>query len=336
MLDHQPVEAEVRHHGDGHELDAERERQDREDLVAVERLAALVDGEHAVAVPVEGDAEMAPGFDHLVAQSNEVGGAAADVDVAPVRCDADCVHLGTQVRERPRSEARERAVRAIDADSQTREIGAEALHDVVEVALACIVHALGGAAAADRSVEERLDLLLLGVGELSPVGLEELDAVVLGRVVRRGDDGPQVLGEKGDRRSRQDSTENRGSACRGDSARERGLELRPRPARVAPHEDAARAAPESRRLSEPLDEVGRQVLPDNTANPVGPEVAPRHGGGTYLLENCGALRALCRPAFLRSTMRASRVRKPWRLRGTRSSGSASTRARATPCLTAPA
>ena len=34
---------------------------------------------------------------------------------------------------------------------------------------------------------------------------------------------------------------------------------------------------------------------------------------TYLLENCGALRALWRPAFLRSTMRASRVRKPSRL-----------------------
>jgi hypothetical protein len=28
----------------------------------------------------------------------------------------------------------------------------------------------------------------------------------------------------------------------------------------------------------------------------------------YRFENCGALRALCRPAFLRSTWRASRVR----------------------------
>src|SRR5205085_6216540 len=54
------------------------------------------------------------------------------------------------------------------------------------------------------------------------------------------------------------------------------------------------------------------------------------------LENCGARRALWRPAFLRSTIRASRVRKPARLSGTRRFGSASTRARAIPCRTAPA
>ncbi len=80
---------------------------------------------------------------------------------------------------------------------------------------------------------------------------------------------------------------------------------------------------------------GGQVLPDDAANPIRPEVTPRHGARNYRFENCGALRALCRPAFLRSTMRASRVRKPCRLSEMRSSGSASTRARATPCRTAP-
>ena len=39
-------------------VDAQVEREDRDDLVAVDRLAALVDGEHAVAVAVEGDAEV--------------------------------------------------------------------------------------------------------------------------------------------------------------------------------------------------------------------------------------------------------------------------------------
>src|SRR5215211_5872452 len=53
-------------------------------------------------------------------------------------------------------------------------------------------------------------------------------------------------------------------------------------------------------------------------------------------ENWGALRALCSPAFFRSTIRASRVRKPARFSGTRSSGSASTSARAMPWRTAPA
>ena len=57
-LVHQAVEAEVRHHGDRDRLDAEVEREHGDDLVAVDRLAALVDGEHAVAVAVEGDAEV--------------------------------------------------------------------------------------------------------------------------------------------------------------------------------------------------------------------------------------------------------------------------------------
>src|SRR5918912_2375287 len=48
------------------------------------------------------------------------------------------------------------------------------------------------------------------------------------------------------------------------------------------------------------------------------------------LLNCGALRALCRPAFLRSTWRASRVRKPARFNGMRRFGSASTSARLIP------
>ena len=68
VLRHQAVEAEVRHHRHGHELDAERERQDREDLVAVDRLATLVDGEHAIPVAVERDTEVEPfSYDGLVA-----------------------------------------------------------------------------------------------------------------------------------------------------------------------------------------------------------------------------------------------------------------------------
>ena len=57
-LGHEPVEAQVRHHGHGHEIDVARQREDREDLVAVERLAQLVDGEHPIAVAVERDPEI--------------------------------------------------------------------------------------------------------------------------------------------------------------------------------------------------------------------------------------------------------------------------------------
>src|SRR5579884_1050209 len=63
--------------------------------------------------------------------------------------------------------------------------------------------------------------------------------------------------------------------------------------------------------------AGGQVT-EKTMQPFGCE-SRRLGrqAACYRLLNCGALRALCRPAFLRSTWRASRVRNPWRLSSTR-------------------
>src|SRR5207244_4750533 len=53
-------------------------------------------------------------------------------------------------------------------------------------------------------------------------------------------------------------------------------------------------------------------------------------GGAQRFEYCGRLRALCRPYFLRSTSRGSRVTKPAFLSGERSSGSAWSSARGRP------
>ena len=127
------------------------------------------------------------------------------------------------------------------------------------------------------SVEQRLDLLLEGVGELVPVAVEELDAVVLRRVVRGGDHDAQVEREQGDRRRRQDSGENGVAACGNDTARERLLELRPGAARVAADEDAAAAGPERRSLAELLDELGGQVLAEDPPDSVGAEEPPHKG-----------------------------------------------------------
>ena len=55
---HQPVEAEVRHRRDRDDVDAEVEREHRDDLVAVDRGAVRVDREHPVAVAVERDPEI--------------------------------------------------------------------------------------------------------------------------------------------------------------------------------------------------------------------------------------------------------------------------------------
>ena len=85
MLGHEAVEAEVRHHRDGDDVDAERQREHGEDLVAVERLAALVDGEHPIAVPVEGHPEVEALACNGLLQGREIRRSAADVDVGPVR-----------------------------------------------------------------------------------------------------------------------------------------------------------------------------------------------------------------------------------------------------------
>ncbi len=117
-LGHQPMEAEVRHHGDGDDLHAEREREDREDLIAVHDVAALVDGEHAVAVAVERDAEIERLAPHELLQAGQVGRPAADVDVRPVGLDADRVHLGAELLEEPGRDRGEGAVGAVDADPE--------------------------------------------------------------------------------------------------------------------------------------------------------------------------------------------------------------------------
>ena len=54
------MEAEVRHDRHGDEVDAEVEREDRDDVISVDHFAVLVDGEHPVAVAVERDAEIEP------------------------------------------------------------------------------------------------------------------------------------------------------------------------------------------------------------------------------------------------------------------------------------
>ena len=77
------MEAEVRHHGHGDDVDAEMEGEHREDLVAVDRLAGPVDREHAVAVAVEGDPEVVAADAHRLLEQREIGRAAAVVDVRP-------------------------------------------------------------------------------------------------------------------------------------------------------------------------------------------------------------------------------------------------------------
>src|SRR4051794_9444633 len=64
IFGHQPVEPHVRHHGHGHELDVSVESEHPDDLVAVDDVTVGVHGEHAVAVAVEGHAEVEAELGH--------------------------------------------------------------------------------------------------------------------------------------------------------------------------------------------------------------------------------------------------------------------------------
>ncbi len=276
VLLHQSMEAEVRHRRHGDELDTEVECEHRDDLVAVDGLAARIDREHPIAVAVERDPEVEASTRDELLQRAEIRGAAADVDVRPVGLVADRLDLCAELLERLWRDACVRPVRAVDGEPEAGEVGAEALEHVLEVAVDCDVDAIDLAAARRGRVEQRLDLLFGGVAELAPAAVEELDAVVLGRVVRRGDDDSEVEPQQRHRRCRHDASDHRRSAGRGHAARKRLLELLAGATGVAADEDAPAARPERRGLAEPLEQLGRDELANDPADTVGAEVGPRH------------------------------------------------------------
>ena len=276
---HQAVKAEVGHRGDGYPLHPEMEGEDREDLVAVDRLSALVDREHPVTVPVEGDPEVEVLLANDVGQRAEVGGAAADVDVRPVRIVPDRGDVRAKVLEGVWREARVGPVRAVDGDPEAAQVRAEAFEHELEVSVSGDLDPVDLAAAGRRGVEKCLDLLLGVVRQLAALVVEELDPVVLRRVVRGRDDGGEVEPEQRDRRRGQHAGENGRSSRGGDPLRKRRLERGAARARVAAHEDAAPARPERSRLTEPLHEIRRERLADDATDAVRPEVVPRHGAG---------------------------------------------------------
>ncbi len=256
-------------------VDAERERADRDDLISVDRLAGGVDREHPVSVPVERDAEVVAAAAHRVGEHREVGRPATGVDVRAVGRVGDRRHLVRRAaRTRPGAIpeyapfAQSTAIRSPLRSEPNRSTTCSTYP------VDCILGMLDAAATELRGIEQRLDLELLGVGELTALVVEDLDAVVLGRVVRRGDHEPEVLREQRDRGRRQHAREHGSSACGHDPADESVLQRQPGGARVAPDQHPAAPRPEGRGLPEPLDEVLGERLADDTAHAVGPEVHP--------------------------------------------------------------
>src|SRR6185295_10360768 len=97
-----------------------------------------------------------------------------------------------------------------------------------------------------------------------------------------------------DRRSWQNTGENRVAAGGHDAARKGFLELGARAAGVAADEDAATLRPERGRPAQALHEPGRQVFPDDPPDPVGTEVA----AGQLALGELRRLARLVQPGLL--------------------------------------
>ncbi len=298
------------------------EGEDREDPVAVDDLSALVDRDQPVAVAVEGEAERSSALDDGALQECGVGGAAADVDVRAVRRVPDRVHGRAEPLEGVHGEAGAGPVGAVEHDVQSGEVRAEGGGGEVDVrGRDTAVPRDRAEAGGGRRLEQRLDRLLVPVGEL-PGAAEELDAVVLGRVVRRRDHGAEIEldGAQTDGPAREHAAEDDVRPGRGHSLGESRLELGPGAAGVAPDEDPPSAAPEHRRPPEPLDEGRGEELACDPTNAVSSEVPARHRRQVSDSEGCCGRDATRRERPRTELRAAPRRRRPGRTAARRARG----------------
>ena len=125
-LAHRQVEPEVGHHGDHHRVVTKQSaavqigRADRQDVVAVDHVAELVDSDQTVGITIEGDPDVCPLGAHHGLQPGRIGGAAAIVDVGAVRLGVDHHDLRPAALKDLGDEVRGSPVGGIDDHPQTR------------------------------------------------------------------------------------------------------------------------------------------------------------------------------------------------------------------------
>ena len=282
-----------------------RDRARRQHLIAVDHVAARVREQRPVGVAVVRHTRVRPHANDLGGDDLRMQRTAPDVDVVAVRPIEDRVHDGTQASKDLRREPRRRAVRAVDDERHPVERAVGRRHQMLQVPLP--PHAVVGQAAElgdrhGRFGEHRLDLVLQVVGQLHPVAREELDAVVLGRVVRGGDDHTgrslELHGEERDRRCGFDPGQDDVAAGRTDAVRQRLLQPDTRAPGVAADQErrpagAVASEHDDGRAAQTEGQVARQVRAREAANTVGAEESP-HGGkatGGGLARNARCVRA---------------------------------------------
>ena len=237
------VEPGVRHHRADDAATLERPRlvpgmrDQSQNLVSVDDVAAFVGHHHAVRVAVERNAKIGTHLAHLPAHRVGRSGTAFEVDVCAVRLDAKRNDVGAQFPQHRGRHLVGSPVRAIDDDAQAvqPEIAREDALGEFDIAGMGIVDALGAADLRSRRQplfhavrHQTLDLLLAGVGELLPVGSEQLDAVVgvgiVGRRYHHTQIGAQRARQHGDGRRRQRSEQEHVHADGGEARHQCGFD----------------------------------------------------------------------------------------------------------------
>ena len=269
-------------------------RDDRHQLIAVDDIALLVDDDDAIGVAVERDADVGPEFLDLVDERLRRRRTAVEVDVVAVRLDADLDHLGAEFPERFRRHLVGCAVGAIDDDAERRKaqvLGQRALGEF-DIAF---LRAFDSRGAADAigvdeqglrvGVDQILDLPLHVVGKLVAVRIEELDAVVVRRVVgsrqHHAEVGAQRPRQHRNRWRRHRTEQEDVHADRGEARHQRRFQHVARKPRVLADDDAvamsAGAEHGSRRHTDLQRNLRRHRMPvGETANAVCPEIAACH------------------------------------------------------------
>ena len=232
---HGELEAEVCHDRAHHGVLRERAAPlhvlgaDREDVVSVDDGAVRRHREQAVGVAVMRERDIGAGLLQQLDDGLKVRRTAPDVDVRAVWLGVDGEHLGAQFLEGSRRRPARRAVRAVERHLEPREVDAlraDRVDGMLDVALRGVFEhdrRLGrGNLLAAHLLDNHLQLVFERVGQLVAVRVEELDAVVLGRIVAcRDDDAAIDVGlarEQGNCRCR-DASRDHGLAAFGADAR---------------------------------------------------------------------------------------------------------------------
>ena len=169
-------------------------RNDEQQLITINNGARVIHHQHAVTVAVEGDTQVCFFSQHSRLQRLHMRRAAVVVDVQTIRLGRQHRNVGAQLFEHTRGNLVGRAVGAVENHFQAAKVGtgrhtAFAELDITTGRIIDTRHFAKLVRIHNRHlrVEQLFDHQLNFIGELGTLTREELDAVVIMRVVRRTD-----------------------------------------------------------------------------------------------------------------------------------------------------